>query len=83
MNWTSLLIGVLIGLIGGFTLCITLLRSSIGDEYTIRRLRAKKGGRIDVSQMNKPTDNTKEVEKGLKRLRSNLKNRKLQRKLNN
>jgi len=67
---TSILIGVIIGLVAGFTLSTLLLRKQIGDKisYAIEKLRAKKGGVIDVNQDNsdsEPTINKKKERKGL------------------
>lgn len=81
-SYLILLIGVVLGLITGVTVTILLLRPLIGNKYQIERIRAKKGGSIDIDQFNKDTQNTKEVKKGLKKLFANRKIRKLQRNKN-
>ena len=67
---TAILIGVIIGLCAGFTLATLLLRKQIGDKitYAIEKLRAKKGGVIDVNQDNtgsEPQINKKKERKKL------------------
>lgn len=53
-TFAAILLGVVIGLIAGFTIATLLLRKQIGAKitYEIAKLRAKKGAVIDVDQDN-------------------------------
>lgn len=63
-------IGTTVGLSGGFTIATLLLRKQIGAKitYEIDKLRAKKGGVIDVNQDNSGSEPQINKEKGRKKL---------------